>query len=267
MLSFENTQIAFESLSNAQLRRAYWLYRLLGVNWLVCLAPVLLKLALWVRLPIFSFIRSTIFQHFCGGESIESSQATIDELAAYRIGTILDYSAEGKDSERDFEKTKHEILNIIDYASSNAHIPFAVFKVTGLARFELLEKINSDLPLSSREAAEWNRVRARVESICQKAHAHDVPVFIDAEESWIQDAIDQLVIEMMEQFNQAKAVVYNTVQLYRKDRLEFLKQCFQTATSKGYYIGVKLVRGAYMEKERDRAQQPVTSPGSPRVRR
>lgn len=255
MLSFDNTEIAFQSKSNKDLQRAYWLFKLVGNNTLVRMGPSLLNMALFFRLPIMGLIKSTIFKHFCGGESIADSQATIDELGQYRIGTILDYSVEGKESESDFDAGMEETIATIQRAAGDANIPFSVFKVTGMARFGLLEKVNAKEPLTEAETLEYERVKERINKICQTAFELEVPIFIDAEESWIQDPIDELCTEMMMKYNKEKAVIYNTLQMYRWDRLDFLKKSHQHATDNNYFLGLKLVRGAYMEKERERAAE------------
>jgi proline dehydrogenase len=255
MLSFDNTEIAFQSKSNKDLQRAYWLFKLVGNNTLVRMGPSLLNMALFLRLPIMGLIKSTIFKHFCGGESIADSQATIDELGQYRIGTILDYSVEGKESESDFDAGMEETMATIQRAAGDANIPFSVFKVTGMARFGLLEKVNAKKPLTEAETQEYERVKERINKICQTAFELEVPIFIDAEESWIQDPIDELCTEMMTKYNKEKAVIYNTLQMYRWDRLDFLKKSHQHATDNNYFLGLKLVRGAYMEKERERAAE------------
>ena len=253
MLNFDDTRITFSGRSNQHLRRAYWLYRLLSQSWLLKVAPTLLTLALKLKIPIIPLIRSTVFKHFCGGESLTDSEATVVELGKNRICTILNYSAEGKSTEEDFDRTTEEILQSIEHASSHPLIPFAVFKPTGITRFELLEKANTGAPLSKGEEAEYKRVITRFHQLCERAHRLDVPLLIDAEESWIQDAIDTIAEEMMKAFNQKKAVIYTTVQLYRTDRLPFLRQSYLKARSEGYHLGMKLVRGAYMEQERERA--------------
>lgn len=252
-LSFENTEIAFSSKSDRELKRAYYLFKLIGNPSMVSVGKTMTNMALALHIPIGWAIKGNIFKQFCGGENIaECAQAT-QVLDRFHIGTILDYSVEGKDSEKDFDATRDETLNTIRTAHNNPHIPFCVFKVTGVARFELLEAINAKQKLSDDEVQEWQRVRQRVDDICQLAHQTGTPLFIDAEDSWIQDAIDDLTTEMMEKYNSQRAIVYNTVQMYRHDRLAFLKDAHQKATQKGYHLGLKIVRGAYMEKERKRA--------------
>lgn len=255
MISFDNTEIAFEGKSDKDLKRAYWLFKLVSNNTLVKFGPFLLELALVLRLPITDLIKRTIFKHFCGGESINDSQKTITELANYKIGTILDYSVEGKETESDFNSGMHETLATLDRAANDNSIPFCVFKVTGMGRVALLEKVNEKFPLSEGEKEEYERIHHRVNTICKKAHSLSIPLFIDAEESWIQDAIDNLATEMMQSYNKRKAIIFNTLQMYRWDRLAYLKQSYAAAQNKKYFLGLKLVRGAYMEKERARAEK------------
>lgn len=251
--SFDNTEIAFAGKSNAQLKRAYWLFKLIGSPPLVKLGKIFTHVALALRIPIGWALRGNIFKQFCGGESIGECKRAVEGLHEFSIGTILDYSVEGKDSEPDFENTKTEIMLSIQEAKGKKSIPFSVFKVTGIARFALLEKVNAADPLSETEQLEWERAQGRVNAICAHAAQHGVPIFIDAEDSWIQDAIDHLADEMMSRYNTNKAIVYNTIQLYRHDRLAFLKKSYASALQNNYHLGVKLVRGAYMEKERSRA--------------
>jgi proline dehydrogenase len=252
--SFDNTEIAFGGKSNTELKRAFWLFKLIGNPRLVKLGKVLTHAALTMRIPIGWAIKGNIFKQFCGGETISECTRATQGLSKFNIGTILDYSVEGKENESDFENTKAETILTIEAASKETAIPFCVFKVTGIARFALLEKVNAKASLTEQETLEWQRVRERVDVICSHAAKFEVPIFIDAEDSWIQDAIDDLANEMMEKFNSQKAIVYNTIQLYRHDRLAFLKTSFKSAESRNYFLGVKLVRGAYMEKERARAQ-------------
>ena len=255
-LSFDNTEIAFKGKSDADLKRAYRLFKMVGKPRLVKLGKSLTNLALKMRLLPKGLIKRTIFKQFCGGESINDCEQRTKDLAAYKIGTILDYSVEGKTSSEDFEETCQEIIATIDKANANEDIPFSVFKVTGIARFGLLEKANSvDAELSNSERQELAAVHQRVDRICKHAYETGTPVFIDAEESWIQDTIDRLADAMMARYNKEKAIVYNTIQLYRHDKLAFLKQSHQKAQHGGYILGLKLVRGAYMEKERARAAE------------
>jgi proline dehydrogenase len=256
MISFDNTEIAFKAKSDADLTRAYRLFKLVGNPGLVKFGKWATDVALRLRLPIRGAVKKTIFKQFCGGETIAECDATIAQLGKFGIGTILDYSVEGKTSQEDFEATANEIIATILRGSTDAHIPFSVFKVTGIARFGILEKCNNpETELTESERLEFQQVWNRVERICLAAYDAGVPVFIDAEETWIQDTIDRLATSMMAKFNRERVVVYNTVQMYRHDRLAHIHTALQQAQQGGYHYGVKLVRGAYMEKERDRANQ------------
>lgn len=256
MNSFDNTEIAFESKSNKDLNRAYRLFKLIGSRTLVKIGKAATNFALKIGLPIKGIIRKTIFAQFCGGETIDECDATINNLGKFGIGTILDYSVEGKTSDEDFEQTTNEIIATILKGKGNDHIPFAVFKVTGISRFGLLEKANDGTKnLNEPETKEYNQLIERVDRICKTGFENNLPVFIDAEETWIQDTIDRISYEMMLKYNKETAIVYNTVQIYRHDRLEYLKKEIAQAKKDGVKYGVKLVRGAYMEKERARAQE------------
>ncbi|HEX8249448.1 MAG TPA: proline dehydrogenase family protein [Pyrinomonadaceae bacterium] len=252
-LNFQDTKTAFADKSDAELREKHRLFKMMNSPFLTEFGTGAAQMALRLGLPVKGLIKSTVFKQFCGGETIEECQPTIDKLGESNIGAILDYSIEGKSEEAVFDSTKNEIYRTVTRAKEDEAIPFAVFKVTGLARVELLEKVGSDKELFVGEQEEWDKAKARVEEICAYAHSLEQPVFIDAEESWIQDAIDALATEMMEKYNREKPIIYNTIQLYRHDRLEFLKQSHAKAGKDGYIFAVKLVRGAYMEKERERA--------------
>jgi len=251
MISFDNTENAFKAKTNSELTRSYWLFKLISNPLLVKTGATFGPLAL--NIGFKGLIKGTIFKQFVGGENIQDCSETVKELGKYNIGTILDYSVEGKESEKDFDNCLHETLETINKAKSDKNIPFCVFKVTGLARFALLEKVGAGKTLSDSEKAEWERVKNRVNIICGSAHQNDQAIFIDAEESWIQQAIDDLANENMATYNKSKAIVYNTFQLYRTDRLSYLKESIQQGKTKAYHVGAKLVRGAYMEKERKRA--------------
>lgn len=254
-ISFDNTQIAFESKTKKDLKRSYWLFKMVGNSSLVAFGEKLTHFALATHLPINRIIKKTIFKQFCGGEDKIECEITISHLAKYNIGTILDYSIEGKDKEVDFDAAMNEIISTIIKAKGNKDIPFSVFKVTGIARLSLLEKVNSKQTLIEEEQQEFDRIKNRIETICKAAFENDVRLFIDAEESWIQDAIDDIVNAMMLKYNKNRAIVFNTFQLYRHDRLAYLKQSAQHARENNYFFGAKLVRGAYMEKERERAEE------------
>jgi proline dehydrogenase len=255
MLDFSNTEIAFESKSNADLNRSYWLFNLIGKPTLVNIGSSLTTLAIKIHLPIKGLIKATIFKQFVGGETIEECSKAVSDLGLYKIGSILDYSVEGKESEAEFDHCLEETLDTIEKAKNDSHIPFCVFKVTGLARFALLEKISANETLTADEHEEWKRVEKRVDTICKRAATYKQCLFIDAEESWIQAAIDQLADSNMAMYNKEKAIVYNTFQLYRHDRLVFLKSSVEKGASGAYHVGAKLVRGAYMEKEGKRAEE------------
>ncbi len=252
-LSFDNTEIAFRHTSNADLQRAYWLFTAINNNLLVKAGPPVTTFAMKIGLPIKGLIKATIFKQFCGGETIAECDATIQNLHGSGVGTILDYSVEGEEEESVFDFTRDEIIRTINRATGDPAIPITVFKVTGVARFGLLEKLDAGTLLTADEEGEWKKVQERVEAICQKAYTVGVPVMIDAEESWIQQTIDRLALEMMRRYNQYKVIIYNTYQIYRHDRLELLKKDYQIAAKGGFMLGAKLVRGAYMEKERKRA--------------
>lgn len=254
MISFDNTEIAFASKTDKDLQWSYRLFKIIGRPWIVKMGKWMTNFALAIRLPIKGIIKRTVFKQFCGGETITECEDRIKELNKYHIGTILDYSVEGKDGEIDLDKTRDEIIATIDKAAGNPAIPFSVFKITGLIPSKALEAANKSLEnLSSKEKGEHERAVARVEAICQYAYNKQVPIFIDAEDSWYQDEIDRLANEMMKKFNQEKAIVYNTLQMYRHDRLCFLEKSLNLAKSENFKLGIKLVRGAYMEKERERA--------------
>jgi proline dehydrogenase len=252
-VNFENTEIAFLHKDNRKLKRSYWLFRIIGSPIMVKLGSFLVSTALFLRIPFGWMIRKNIFAQFCGGTTIKESIKTAEKLAQNNIGSILDYSVEGKEDESDFNRTTDEIIETIHAAKDNKAIPFSVFKVTGVCKFSLLEKVNAKATLSSDELNAWNLAKERVQRICKEAHLNNVSLFVDAEDSWIQDAIDELVEEMMFEFNKQKPIIYQTVQLYRHDRLEYLKELHTKLKLKNCICAVKLVRGAYMEKERKRA--------------
>ncbi len=252
-VDFEDLKVAFATKTNGDLTRAYWLFRAIGNNFLVRNGPKMLDSALALRLPVLPVIRATIFRHFCGGEDIQDCNKTVQTLFKSHIGSVLDYSVEGAEDEPHFEETCNELLNNIRRAKGDPAIPFCVFKTTGLGSLDILEKASSGKLKTVDEQQAFERIRDRVSKICALAAENKVRVFIDAEESWIQPAIDSLADSMMEQHNKVRAIVFNTVQLYRTDRLEFTKASHRKAKDKGFKLGLKLVRGAYMEKERDRA--------------
>ncbi len=253
MISFDNTEIAFADKSDKQLSRAYWLFKLVGSPTMVKIGKGALNIALALKLPINGIIRKTVFGHFCGGETIQESQQTIEQLHRSNILSLLDFSSEGKEAAHELDSSAAEIIAANNTGSNDSRIPFSVFKPTAIFPNRLLAKKNSGDTFSKSEEAEWSAAKERLNKVCATAKKNDVPIFIDAEETWFQDAIDELVEEQMELHNKGKTIVYTTVQLYRKDRLEYLKTSFERSEKKGFRFGVKLVRGAYMEKERDRA--------------
>ena len=254
-MDFQDTATAFADKSTSELKEKYRLFKMMNNSSLVSLGTKVTNFALSIGLPVKSLIKNTIFEQFCGGETIEECQPTIEKLGHSHIGTILDYSVEGKSEEEDFEHTKDEIVKTIQRANEDPNIPFAVFKVSGIAPYGTLEKVSAGIDLPEKSKLKWERIQRRVGEICEFAHSLDQPVFIDAEETWIQNAIDHLAEQMMQSYNRDMPIVFTTVQLYRKDALEFLKKSHAVAKEKGYIYAVKLVRGAYMEKERARAEE------------
>jgi proline dehydrogenase len=255
-LDFSNTEIAFRGKTDKNLKKAYYLFKMVASPSLVNFGSWATNLAFKCRLPVVGIIKKTIFNQFCGGENIEECTPKIKELYANNVGTILDYSLEGKESDADLDKTTAEIIKTIERAKADEAIPFSVFKPTGISKFSLLEKANAGIDkLSDEDMADYEKVKLRMHRICSKALELNVPVFIDAEDSWIQDAIDTLAEDMIFLYNKNAPIVYNTIQLYRWDRLDYLKKLHQKVQENGVKVGVKLVRGAYMEKERARAAE------------
>ncbi len=254
-LDFQDTATAFADKTTSALKEKHRLFKMMNSPTLVSIGTGLTNFALSIGLPVKGLIKHTIFEQFCGGETIEECQKTIEKLGESHIGTILDYSVEGKSEEEDFEHTKDEIVKTIKRANDDENIPFAVFKVSGIAPYGTLEKVSSGIELPEKSKLKWERIRGRVSEICEYANSLDQPVFIDAEETWIQNAIDLMAEKMMEKYNQEKAIVYTTIQFYRADSLDCLKISHKKAKEKGYIYGVKIVRGAYMEKERMRAEE------------
>ena len=253
-LKFDNTEIAFKSKSSHDLKRAKLLFNMVSSSSMVRIGRWLTEVAFSIQLPIKGIIKSTIFKQFCGGENIRECEKTITALNKYGVGTILDYSVEGKEGEDDLDATVLEIIATIKKAGSNMAIPFSVFKPTGVAQFSILEKANEGInKLSEKELIAYHNIEERFDTICRAAYELDVPLFIDAEDSWIQNTIDRLFEKMMVKYNKEKVVIYTTIQFYRWDRLDYLKGLHKKANENNCKIGVKLVRGAYMEKERERA--------------
>jgi proline dehydrogenase len=252
---FNNTEVAFALKSNSELERAYFLFKLIESQPLVRIGTAVTNFALKAHLPVEGLIRSTVFDHFCGGVNENDCLSVVDKMFTKGVSSVLDYSVEGKEEEAQFDAALEMTLKTIEFAKERHAIPFAVFKPTGFGRFALYQKIGEGKALTNEEQEEWNRVVARFEKVCQTAHEKDVALLIDGEESWMQDAADKLVAQMMQKYNQEKAIVFNTLQMYRWDRLDYLKKLHERAKAEGFYIGMKLVRGAYMEKENARAQE------------
>jgi proline dehydrogenase len=272
IISFDNTENAFEHKSDKELKKADFLFSSMGHAWLVKLGTRLTPWAIRSGMPIHGIIRKTIFSQFVGGETLEETAAVAKKLGKYHVQVILDYGVEGgQDGEKGFDHACEEFIRVINYAATQPNIPFMSIKVTGFARFGLLEKLDKSVELnagtlmkryakavdalSEQEKQEWQRVHERMLRICKTAAEKNVGVLVDAEETWIQDPVDVLSILMMDQFNKERIVVYNTIQLYRHDRLAFLKDSYEAAEQRNFILGAKLVRGAYMEKERRRAAE------------
>ncbi|KQC29178.1 proline dehydrogenase family protein [Flagellimonas eckloniae] len=253
--NFENTTIAFQLKTDSELERAYFLFKLIANEPLVKIGTAVTNFAIKAHLPIEGLIRATVFDHFCGGVTEEDCLTVIDKMYEKGVFSILDYSVEGKKNEDQFDFALAKTLQVLDFVKEKDAIPFAVFKPTGFGRFELYEKVSAGKVLNVDEAEEWKRVIDRYNQVCKKAHDLDVSLLIDAEESWIQDAADNLVLEMMRKYNKEKPVVFNTLQMYRWDRLEYLEKLNGIAVSENFKIGLKVVRGAYMEKENERAEE------------
>jgi proline dehydrogenase len=252
---FNNTQIAFALKSDTELDRAYFLFKLINSQPLVRIGTAVTNFAIKANLPVESLIRATVFDHFCGGVNEDDCLSVVDKMYTKGVSSVLDYSVEGKEEENQFDAALEMTLKTIEFAKERKAIPFAVFKPTGLGRLDLYEKVGEKQTLTLDEQAEWNRVVARFDQVCSEAHKKNVALLIDAEESWMQDAADDLVTEMMRKYNKEKVIVFNTLQMYRWDRLDYLKKLHEQAKIEGFFIGMKLVRGAYMEKENLRAEE------------
>lgn len=254
-LSFDNTEIAFKYRNDKELKRANFLFSSMSSPFLSKTGMKLTQLAMSWNLPVKSMVKKTIFSQFCGGETIEEAARTSDILGQYGVDVALDYSVEGKEEEADFDAALPEFIRAIEYAATQKNIPFIPIKVTGFARFSLLEKIHAGETLNAQEQAEWARVEERINKICGTASRCKSMILIDAEESWIQQPVDDLADAMMAKYNKGVIVVFNTFQMYRHDRLIYMKKSHEEAKKGGYILGAKLVRGAYMEKERRRAEE------------
>ncbi|MBO9573495.1 MAG: proline dehydrogenase family protein, partial [Chitinophagaceae bacterium] len=276
-ISFDNTEAAFAYKSDKELKKARFLFSSMGNHFLVKFGTMVTPWAIKAGLPIKGLIKSTIFDQFVGGETLEETARVADKLEKFGVHVILDYGVEGKEGEESFDHSCEEFINVIRYAATQPNMPFISIKVTGFARFGLLEKLDKAATghsgftgmihtevLTAEEKQEWERVVERMNRIIDAAASTKVSVLVDAEETWIQDPVDALTMQMMEKYNKQRPIVYNTIQLYRHDRLQFLKESFKEAVNKSFILGAKLVRGAYMEKERKRAEElKYTSPIQP----
>jgi proline dehydrogenase len=252
---FDNTEVAFAVKTNSEIDRAFYLFEMIKREPLVKIGTAVTKFALKTHLPVEGIIRATVFDHFCGGVTEKDCMPTIDKMYTKNVHSVLDYSSEGKEVEEQFDLAMEKTLNTIKFGKEKKSIPFAVFKPTGFGKLEIYRKITEGEKLNSHEEIEWRRIKERYEIVSKAAYEFDVPLLIDAEESWMQDAADDLIEEMMRKYNTKKVIVFGTLQLYRWDRLDYLKKLHKRAKEQGFKIGMKLVRGAYMEKERERAEE------------
>ncbi|WP_343486394.1 proline dehydrogenase family protein [Allomuricauda sp. d1] len=252
---FENTAIAFRLKTDSELERAYFLFKMIANEPLVRIGTAVTNFAVKAHLPVEGLIRATVFDHFCGGVNEQDCLPKIDQMFEHGVCSILDYSVEGKEIENQFDTAMQKILHVLDFVKEKEAIPFAVFKPTAFGRFKLYEKVGAGLNLTEEETAEWQRIVNRFDLACKKAHDLDVALLIDAEESWMQDAADNLAEQMMRKYNTERAVIFNTAQMYRWDRMDYLKSLVETAKNENFKVGIKVVRGAYMEKENNRAEE------------
>lgn len=280
-ISFDDTRIAFAHKTDKELNDSYRLFSMMKSAWLVSLGTRFTPWMIRSGIPVKDAIRKTIFKQFVGGETLNETAAVAEKLSHYNVQVILDYGVEGKEGEANFDHACDEFIRVIEYAATQPNVPYMSVKVTGFARFSLLEKLDVLIhgadanslvkrynyalqQLSFEELNEWNRVYARMRRICDTAKEKNIGVLIDAEETWIQDPVDALTMIMMDEYNRNKLVVYNTAQLYRHDRLPFLLKMYEAAVDRNFLLGIKLVRGAYMEKERKRAaEKGYSSPIQP----
>ena len=254
-LNFDNTTVAFSGKSDKELKKSHLLFSTMDKNIVVKLGSILIKEALRLKLPVRQLIKNNLFNHFCGGESIEDSIKTIQFLSGFNIGTILDYAVEGEKNADGFDHTAQEIIKTIYRANGDKNIPFCVFKPTGMASIDLLEKIQSGGELTAEEQESHKKIWERWDHVCKTAFDYNVKIFIDSEDSFIQEPIDEMVNRLMKMYNKKKAIVGNTYQLYRVGMLDNLTKAYELSLKENYFLGAKLVRGAYMEKERERAQE------------
>ncbi|CAM3393915.1 proline dehydrogenase family protein [Aequorivita lipolytica] len=252
---FDNTKTAFRLKSDSELERAYFLFKMISKEPLVKIGTAVTKFALNINLPVEGLIRSTVFDHFCGGVSETDCMATVEKLSDVGVCSVLDFSVEGKEEEKYFDSAAAKVIELTQFAKNKKTMPFSVFKPTGFGRFKLLQKVTEKQDLTEAETLEWQKLEARYDQVSKVAHDCNIRLLIDGEESWMQDAADDLCEKMMEKYNKEKAIVFNTLQCYRWDRLDYMKKMHRRAKEKGYKLGFKIVRGAYMEKENERAAE------------
>ncbi|ALM19795.1 proline dehydrogenase [Nonlabens sp. MIC269] len=252
---FNNTERAFALKSNTDLKKSHFIFKMMDKPWLVNFGSKATVLALNLNLPIKGLIKSTIFEQFCGGTTEDECMPLVEKMYSKGVSSILDYSVEGKEEEAEFDKVVDKKIQLIKKASTSEALSFEVVKPTGIGRFYIWQKVTEKQPLTSQEQAEWERIQQRVDLISKTAAQYDVALLYDGEESWMQDAADDLIRDMMLRYNKDKAIIYNTVQCYRHDRLEYIKNLHEDATQNNFIVGAKIVRGAYMEKERERAAE------------
>ncbi len=252
---FNNTETAFKLKTDSQLERAYFLFKMIANEPLVRIGTAATKFALNLHLPVEGLIRSTVFDHFCGGVNEEDCLPVVDSLFDVGVNSILDFSVEGKEEDAQFDATLAKVIELTKFAEHKDAMPFSVFKPTGLGRFKIWEKVSAKETLSEIEKTRWQRIQQRYDEVCKVAHDCSISLLIDGEESWMQDAADELCEAMMEKYNKKTPIVFNTLQCYRWDRLDYLKEAHKRAKAGGYKLGFKVVRGAYMEKENDRAEE------------
>lgn len=250
---FSDTKEAFSLKSNFELNRAFFLFKIIGNSTFVKLSTSLTNFALKFHLPVTPIIKATVFDHFCGGVSEEDCIPVINKMFIKNVYSVLDFSTEGFNSEKEFDDCLRKKISIIEFAKNRKEIPFAVFKPTCLGSKDLFKKVSKFEKLNELENDSWNRVIQRFDKVCCKAFKQNIKILIDAEEVEVQNAIDELAIKMMRKYNLSSPIVYNTVQMYRKDRLSYLGELISNQLNDGVIFGLKLVRGAYMEKERNLA--------------
>ena len=250
---FDNTETAFQLKSDSELERAYFLFKMISKEPLVKIGSAVTKFALNINLPVEGLIRSTVFDHFCGGVNERDCMSTVDRLYDVGVSSVLDFSVEGKEEETQFDATANKVIELTEFAKNKEAMPFSVFKPTGFGKFKVWQKITESEPLTDSEKIGWKNIENRYDRVSKVAHDNGIRLLIDAEESWMQDAADDLCEKMMEKYNKERPIVFNTLQCYRWDRLDYLKKLHQRAKMKGYKLGFKIVRGAYMEKENERA--------------